>query len=95
MPDNPYVVEPLIAGNALPNAGWRRTFASRELRSAFNGEQTNVDWHGSGISYYYPLHNSNEEIVGVLELLVGRGWHKDVDTTEMFVEKLEPQDDED
>ena len=92
-PGNPYVAEPLVAGSALPNTGWRRVRSGPEMRLAFHGERTAREWPGAGCSFYYPLKNSDEEIVGVLELLVDRGWRKDVDTTEMFVEPLEPEDD--
>ncbi len=93
-PGNPYVAEPLVAGNALPNTGWRRTFSSMQMRSAYRGEPTVLVWPEGGSSYYYPVRNSDEEIVGVLELLIGRGYRKDVGTVEMFVEKLDAEEDE-
>ncbi len=94
-PGNPYVAEPLVAGNALPNTGWRRVPSTPEQRRAcLNGEDTVKTWREGGVSHYYPLRNSDWEIVGFLELLTDRGFHKDVGTTEMFVEKLDIDEDD-
>ena len=52
--------------------------------------------YGAGCaSYYYGFRNSDQDIVGVLELLVGRGYRKDVDSNEMFMEPVAYADDED
>ncbi len=94
-PTNPYVAEPLVAGNALPNTGWRRVPSNEAQREAFrSGAKRQFDWNGKGTSYYWPLRNSNDDIVGLLEILEGRGYRKDVDTAEMFVETLSVADDD-
>ena len=95
-PGNGYVAEPLIAGSGLPNSGWRRVFAPVPLREAFRtGMPRAHPQPPKGTSHYYPLRNSNDDIVGVLELLVGRGYKQDVGTVEMFVEPVPTaQDDE-
>ena len=95
-PGNRYVMEPLVAGSGLPNTGPRRIFATPPMRAAY-GTGTNQmdDQSPKGIAYYYPLRNSKDDIVGLLELLVGRGYKQDVGTVEMFVEPVAyPDDDE-
>ncbi|HML46847.1 MAG TPA: hypothetical protein PKE04_08875 [Clostridia bacterium] len=88
-PGNDRVAEPLIAGSGLPNSGWRRVFAPRPLREAFRtGTPQTHPQPPKGTSHYYPLRNSNDDIVGVLELLVGRGYRQDVGTVEMFAEPV-------
>lgn len=93
--DNNYVAEPIICGNALPQTGWRRVYANRELREAYlTGGRTVLDYGGGCTSSYYPFRNSDQDIVGVLELLVGRGYRKDVDSSEMFMEPVVFEDDD-
>lgn len=95
IPGNPYVAEPLVAGNALPDTGWRRVFANPRLREAYaTGGQTTLEYKGGYTSHYYALHNSDQDVVGVLELLVGRGYRKDVDSCEMFMEPLDEADED-
>jgi len=85
-PTNKNSVTPLIVGSALPFEGTKRTNPNRELRLTFETGVCQVkEWREDCHSYYYPLNNSDEEIVGVLELLCGRGYKQDVDFKEMFV----------
>ncbi len=95
-PQNSYVAEPLIAASGLPKTGWRRTFAPEAMRRTYlHGEPGRVQHEGSCESRYYPLRNSDDDIVGVLEFLLGQGYRKDVDTAEMFMEPVTyPEDDE-
>jgi hypothetical protein len=84
-PTNKDAVTPLIVGSALPFEGTKRTAPNRELALAFKtGERQVRRWNENCRSYYYPFYNSDEEIVGVLELLCGRGYKQDVDFKEMF-----------
>lgn len=95
LPGNSYVAEPIVCGNALPQTGWRRAFANREQRETYlRGEPTVHAWTEACASHYYALRNSDDEIVGLLELLVGRGYRKDVDSNEMFMEPVERPDPE-
>lgn len=96
IPGNSYVAEPIIVGNALPQTGWRRIYAGPMLRQAYLTGGRAVQEYGAGCaSYYYGFRNSDQDIVGVLELLVGRGYRKDVDSNEMFMEPVAYADDED
>lgn len=89
-PGNPYLAEPLIAGNALPNTSWWRTASNEPMRKAgLDGENTVYEWKGRGVSHYYPVRNGDEDIVGVLELLAGRNERADVASSDMFVERAE------
>ena len=94
-PENKYLMEPLVAGSGLPNSGWRKTFASVPLRLAYQTGQPQIDPQPpNGTAHYYPLRNSNDDIVGVLELLEGRGFKQDVGTVEMFMEPAAFLDDD-
>ena len=95
-PGNAYVAEPLIAGSGLPNSGWRRVFAPLPLRETFRAGTPQVNPQPpKGTAHYYPLRNSNDDVVGVLELLVGRGFKQDVGTVEMFMEPVPAIQDDD
>ena len=96
IPDNDYVVEPLVCGNALPQTSWRRVFANEEQRAAYlQGKKTERVWKGKCVSHYYPMRNSNGVTVGLLELLVDRGYRRDADPCDMFMAPVEaPESDE-
>jgi len=94
-PGNKYLMEPLVAGSGLPNSGWRRTYAPAALRLAYQTGAAQVDPQPpKGTAHYYPLRNSDDDIVGVLELLEGRGYKQDVGTVEMFMEPAAPLEDD-
>ena len=70
--DNHEYALPLVAGQALPFEGWARALVNPEMRRAFGGEFGPVKTRSAACnSHYYPIKNSNAEIVGVLELIVG------------------------
>ena len=69
-PDNPDVVVPVVAGKQLPLTGWPATEVSSAIAAAFNGQWGAIlKRDNAGTSHYYPIKNSDAEIVGVLELL--------------------------
>ena len=64
IPGNSYVAEPIIAGNALPQTGWRRIYAGPMLRQAYLTGGRAVQEYGAGCaSYYYGFRNSDQDIV--------------------------------
>ena len=70
--NNEDAVVPLVAGHALPVEGWRRRKINEEMRVTYDtGEKQVYARENGAVSYYYPVKNSNAEIVGVLELLSG------------------------
>lgn len=71
-PRNPALAVPVVAGRSLPLEGWTRSPVSSELERAFSGEGPVVRQRKAGVvSHYYPVRNSDDEIVGALELLQG------------------------
>ena len=71
-PDNEYVAVPMVAGKSLPLEGYGPSKITPEKESAFNGVSASMDRGDEGVSHFYPIKNSDAEIVGVLELLVGK-----------------------
>ena len=66
------VMLPLVAGKALPFEGWRFAVTSAEMRQAMSGVFGAVKVRAATCtSHYYPVRNSDAEIVGLLELIVG------------------------
>jgi hypothetical protein len=70
-PDNDRIVVPVVTGNALPLTGFRSTESSPAMEAAFTGRIASAKRQEGGTSYYYPVKNSDAEIVGILELLSG------------------------
>ena len=69
---NPDVMLPLVAGKALPFEGWQFAVINDAMRGAMSGVFGAVRARSSACaSHYYPIRNSDAEIVGVLELIVG------------------------
>ncbi|MFD2334326.1 hypothetical protein ACFSR7_34215 [Cohnella sp. GCM10020058] len=66
-PENPALGEIMIAGGALPSEGSGIMPLWPEILRAFSGRPTRRD-RGAGHTIYYPVRNSDEDIVGVLEL---------------------------
>lgn len=70
-PDNPDVALPVVCGGALPAEGWQSCRLNDAQRRAFTGGEIASRTLNGCSSRYYPVRNSNYEIVGVLELLQG------------------------
>ncbi len=69
-PENDRVAIPVVCGKSLPIEGWARTMVNPEIAEVFDNGQPQVKDRGENrVSYYYPVKNSDDEIVGVLELL--------------------------
>ncbi|CAI6080162.1 hypothetical protein [Cohnella sp. JJ-181] len=66
-PENPALCEVMVAGSALPSEGVLIQKLWPELARAFGGMPTRRN-RDRGQTVYYPVRNSDEEIVGVLEL---------------------------
>jgi hypothetical protein len=69
-PENPTTGEVMVAGKSLPIEGPDIQKMWPEILRAFNGSPTRWD-RPVGQTVYYPIRNSNEDIVGVLELSHG------------------------
>jgi hypothetical protein len=67
--DNADIAEPLICGKALPNEGWANAVVNAEMRSALNGTPAVHTRANGSVSNYYPVYNSDHEIIGFMELL--------------------------
>lgn len=71
-PKNPRLAVPVVAGKSLPPEGWTRTLAPEPMMLARDSGLPQTRDRGQGlVSTYYPVKNSDGEIVGVLELLQG------------------------
>lgn len=78
-PNNSNMAIPVVAGNALPMEGWGRTLANEVIKAVFEtGEKKVMKRTETLTSYYYPVRNSDDEIVGVLELLHGDRERNDI-----------------
>ncbi|QHT61358.1 hypothetical protein GXP70_16270 [Paenibacillus lycopersici] len=66
-PESPARVEVMVAGRSLPHEGYQIQPAWPELIRAFEGLPTRWD-RPFGTTVYYPIRNSDEDIVGVLEV---------------------------
>lgn len=70
--DNHDFALPVVCGKALPFEGWQGTPVLPEMRKAFGGEFGAVKTRSAVCnSHYYPVYNSDHEVTGVLELIVG------------------------
>ncbi|MFC3770197.1 hypothetical protein [Paenibacillus sp. GCM10012303] len=69
-PDHPSRAETLIGGRSLPVEGHHIIEMGPELCRAFAGMPTSRIRSGGEETVYYPVRNSEEEIVGVLEVSV-------------------------
>lgn len=78
-PDNDKLAVPIICGNAFPEEGWEITPVNPEMDHVFRTGESSVKKRSETCSsHYYAVRNSDNEIVAVLELLVGRGYRKDI-----------------
>lgn len=66
-PENPALGEVMVAGGSLPQEGFHIQPLGPMILRAFGGDPTRLD-RGDGQTVYYPVRNSDETIVGVLEL---------------------------
>ncbi|MDG0792525.1 hypothetical protein OMP38_17830 [Cohnella ginsengisoli] len=66
-PENPALGEVMVAGGSLPSEGADIMPLWPEILRAFSGRPTRRD-RGGGQTVYFPVRNSDEDIVGVLEL---------------------------
>jgi hypothetical protein len=66
-PSRPELGEVMVAGRALPIEGYDIVTLWPEIERAFSGLPSRFD-RSSGETVYYPVRNSDEEIVGVLEV---------------------------
>lgn len=66
-PEDPDSGEVMVAGRALPEEGYAILPLWPEIERAFSGRPTR--WNRpNGETVYYPIRNSDDEIVGVLEV---------------------------
>lgn len=63
--------EVMVAGGSLPTEGYIIQPLWPEIMRAFEGHPTRWE-RNAGETVYYPIRNSDEEIVGVLELTANR-----------------------
>lgn len=66
-PENPARGEVMVAGGALPAEGYVIQPLWAEILRAFEGQPTRWE-RNNGETVYYPIRNTDEEIVGVLEM---------------------------
>ena len=94
-PTNPQVGAALVAGSSLPCEGCKRQYLNPELRAVLAGRGPARIERGGGVySYYTAVRNSDGDLVGALELLVGKTEKVDVSCRDMFVEPRVEEDDE-
>lgn len=94
-PTNPQIGAALVAGNSLPCEGCKRQYLNVQLRQVLeSGEPARLDRDDGVYSCYSAVRNSDGDIVGALELLVGKTEKVDVSCRDMFVEPREEEDDE-
>lgn len=79
--DNANMVVPVISGDELPDVPWERYWTiqavNEKMEIVFNtGVSQYFARENDYCSYYYALRNSDEEIVGVLELVPVDSKHK-------------------
>jgi hypothetical protein len=77
-PDNPEVVFPLVLCTSFPLEWWRKQKPNAFLKRAFLGEETVYERGGRCKSLYYPIRNSDERIVGALEIVCDSKYHGDI-----------------
>lgn len=67
--ENDEVAEPLVCGNQLPTEGWGYSPMNYAMKKAYKGESAVFSRENGTISNYFPIRNSDYEIVGFMELL--------------------------
>lgn len=79
-PDNRNMIVPVINGSAFPEdgQGWDIVPVNPEMKMLFKTGCPQVKKRDNCTSHYYPLKNSDAEIVGILELLCDRPYRRDI-----------------
>jgi len=79
-PDNPDVILPLVAGRQLPRTGYSGITPTPPVRAALAGKFGGcvAEYEDGAASHYYPIKNSDDEIVGVLEVLTNNTQYIDI-----------------
>jgi hypothetical protein len=71
-PNNEELGYPMVAGNALPFEGWMINKANKALKDMFtSGNKQVLKRSEVCSSHYFPIKNSDAEIVGALEFIYG------------------------
>jgi len=70
-PENNRLMSPMVAGNSLPREGHAYAEINEKARAAFDGSFGEVLVRGGVSSHYYPIRNSDCDIIGALELIAG------------------------
>lgn len=84
---NPYVGAPLVAGNSLPHEGCKRRRLPKEIRETMvKDSRLTKQWQDGTVSLYRAVKNSDDETVGVLELIEGLTEKIDVSVMDMFAQ---------
>ena len=79
-PDNPDIILPLVAGRQLPRTGYGGIEVTPPVAAALAGKfgGCTAEYEDGATSYYYPIKNSDDEIVGVLEILTENVMYVDI-----------------
>ena len=64
------VVEPIVCASVLPVEGWREINANESQIKALSGEENVPFTRDNSTSTYFPVYNSDHEIVGAMEFLI-------------------------
>ena len=67
--ENDEVAEPLVCGNQHPTEGWGYSPMNCAMKKAYKGESAVLTRENGPTSNYFPIYNSDHEIVGFMELL--------------------------
>lgn len=62
--------EPIVCSSALPCEGWRTLERSEPLKRALSGCERAIMQRDNSASHYFPVYNSDLEVVGALEFLL-------------------------
>ncbi|MFV0399842.1 MAG: hypothetical protein ACK5LX_04370 [Oscillospiraceae bacterium] len=94
-PTNNRVGTALVAGGSLPVEGCKRQKLNPDIRRCLLEESAVQKARPGGLwSLYSPVRNSRDDVVGVLELLVGLGEGEKIDVScmDMFVAPREEEE---
>jgi len=67
--ENDEVAEPLVCGNQHPTEGWGYSPMNCAMKKAYKGKHSVFNRENGPTSNYFPIYNSDHEIVGFMELL--------------------------
>lgn len=74
----PGMAEPIVCSSALPCEGWRAIKCSEPLTRALGGCEHTLMERENSTSHYFPVYNSDREVVGALEFLLMRAQANDI-----------------